>query len=387
MNRPSILTFTRNYLPGYRAGGPVRSLVNMVDRLGRHLSFKIVTSDRDVNDSGPYPDVVINQWIDIGLARIYYVNRDQLTVRRIAALIRESAHDTIYLNSFLDPIFTQRVLVARLLGQFPDTPVVLAPRGELSQGAWKFKRFRKHAFLLASRAIGLHDGIIWQASSALEENEIRSMIPNARTVVAMNLAPSAQDLPPLSPAPHRVPGSPLRVCFLSRISPKKNLDFALTVLQDVKCRVDFTVYGPIGEDAYWNYCQSIALALPNNIAFKYGGPLEPSVIPAVLGQQDLFFLPTHGENYGHVIFEALSVGLPVLINDTTPWQNLESEGIGWAFPISAKELFGQTITNVSTWDVEKFQRVSSRARRFALERSLDPVALESNRTLFTSCMT
>jgi hypothetical protein len=46
-----------------------------------------------------------------------------------------------------------------------------------------------------------------------------------------------------------------------------------------------------------------------------------------LAEYDLFLFPTLGENYGHVISEALASGCPVVISDQTPWRNLEAEGI------------------------------------------------------------
>ena len=55
--KPIILVFVRHYLPGYRSGGPVRSLANLVDNLGDSLDFRIVTMDRDASDTVSYPDM------------------------------------------------------------------------------------------------------------------------------------------------------------------------------------------------------------------------------------------------------------------------------------------------------------------------------------------
>ena len=55
-----ILTFIGWYLPGYRGGGPTRTLANMVDRLGDEFEFKIVTSDRDSKDTKSYPCIMVD---------------------------------------------------------------------------------------------------------------------------------------------------------------------------------------------------------------------------------------------------------------------------------------------------------------------------------------
>jgi len=45
--KPTVLAFTACYLPGYKGGGPIRSVANIVDRLGEEFSFRIFTGDRD----------------------------------------------------------------------------------------------------------------------------------------------------------------------------------------------------------------------------------------------------------------------------------------------------------------------------------------------------
>jgi hypothetical protein len=55
MERSVIIAFDHYYLHGFRAGGPVRMIVNMVEHLGDEFEFRVVTSDRNVRDCSPYP--------------------------------------------------------------------------------------------------------------------------------------------------------------------------------------------------------------------------------------------------------------------------------------------------------------------------------------------
>jgi len=68
IHKPVILTFINNYLPGYKAGGMLRSLVNTVEYLQNDVEFRIVTKDRDLGDSKPYNGVLIQHWQQIGNA-------------------------------------------------------------------------------------------------------------------------------------------------------------------------------------------------------------------------------------------------------------------------------------------------------------------------------
>ena len=50
----TILTITHYFQPGYKAGGPIRSLANFVEWLSGEFEIKIITSDRDLGDTQPY---------------------------------------------------------------------------------------------------------------------------------------------------------------------------------------------------------------------------------------------------------------------------------------------------------------------------------------------
>ena len=67
-----VLAFSHYYFPGYKAGGTLRTIVNMVEQTGDDVMFKIITSDRDLGHVEQYDNVKINQWSKVGNALIYY---------------------------------------------------------------------------------------------------------------------------------------------------------------------------------------------------------------------------------------------------------------------------------------------------------------------------
>ena len=79
---------------------------------------------------------------------------------------------------------------------------------------------------------------------------------------------------------------------------------------------------------------------------KFGGPIEPNDLYATLKEFDLFVLPTLGENFGQVIWEALASGLPLLISDRTPWRNLTEFNIGWDLNLDNPEEFERVIVSM-----------------------------------------
>lgn len=384
MNRCTILTFIGNYLPGFKSGGPAQSVANVVDHLGDEFRFRIVTQDRDMGDTRPYPDVTVGEWTRIGRGLVLYRAPGQQDLWQTARIMRETPHDAVYLNSFFEPRFTILPLLAVLLGMSPRRPVVVAPRGEFSSGALALKYNKKRAYIAAAKAIGLYDDVLWQASSGHEAEDIVKVFgEKARVHVACNLSRavlSGLDHPP------RVLGEPLRVLFLSRISPKKNLKFALEVLARVRVPVDFQIIGPLSDPAHWAECQQLIKALPTHISVRYKGMVPASEVPNAMAQSDLFFLPTLGENFGHVIIEALGAGTPVLISDQTPWQDFAAAGCGWVEPLSnpnayvahIEALFGHT-----TQELDLRRKAALRYAQIFTERGSN---VEDNRILFRSAL-
>ncbi len=97
---PVILVLSDYYLPGYQAGGSLRTVVNMVELLGDELDFKLATRDRDCSETEPYPDVVADVWKRLGKAEVIHLSRHGRSPTALVRLIRSIPHDAIYLNSF-----------------------------------------------------------------------------------------------------------------------------------------------------------------------------------------------------------------------------------------------------------------------------------------------
>ena len=309
-----ILICCDYYAPGFKAGGPIRTLCNLVAQLGAEFQFSVATRNRDLGDPAPYPHIQANVPTPAGLAEARYLAPEHLTPLGFRRLLRGTPHDVLYLNSLFSPAFTIQPLLLRRLGQIPRKPVVLAPRGELAPTALRQKSAKKALFLRLAQGLGLYRGVLWQASSPHEAQDIRARFgPQAAIAVVpdlpQRLEASASSGFPAAAGTEKKPGS-LRVVYLSRIAPIKNLETALQALQGVTGSIEFDIYGPIEDPAYWRKCQETLAALPANIRARHLGAVEPQAVPGALRGHDLFFLPTQGENFGHAILEALAGGLP-----------------------------------------------------------------------------
>ncbi|MGA1224119.1 MAG: glycosyltransferase family 4 protein [Phycisphaerales bacterium] len=383
-NRPTVLCFVDYYLPGYKAGGPTRTIINLVAGLGDEVDFRIVTRDRDMGSDQPYTGVAIDAWNSVGKAQVFYASPSTFSFSGIRRLISTTPHDIVYLNSFLSPRTTGLVLLLRRLGLTRGRPVILAPRGEFADSALALKARKKRAYLAVTRLIGLYRGLIWQATSDHEATDIRRRQSGVakRILQAPNLLP-----PPRERADTEAPRAdgPLRLVFLSRIAPMKNLDFLLRALAQVKVELSLTLHGTRETEAYWAECEQLISALPPNIRVRYEGPVTPDQVPAAFGAHDLFVFPTRGENFGHVIFESLSSGTPVMVSDKTPWRD-DPAGAVEVVPITDTAAWAEAITRWSSFDPTVLAARRAAASAFAAHYLATSPAAEQHRALFRAAL-
>lgn len=393
---PVILVFTSHYLPGYLGGGPIRTIANMVERLGDEFEFRIVTADRDLGDGRPYRDVEVDSWSVVGKAKVYYCGPSSRSFAVYARLMRETPHDVLYLNSFFDPKSTLRPLILRRLGLVPDVPLVLAPKGEFSPGALSIKSWKKMPFIALARLARLYCDALWHASTEFERNDIvRALASSGRRVsVARNVAVAPDILDSARGASIlnfdndlQCENRALRVCFLSRIVPKKNLDFALKVLSCVTVPVSFNIFGPKEDSNYWRECQRLIEVLPPHVNVNYCGSVEHAEVRGVIGAHDIFFVPSRGENFGHVFMEALSAGVPILVSDLTPWRGLESLGVGWDISLERQDRFAQAIDDFSNLGGAARRQMRLGCLEFARKYLDDAESVDLNRAVFAQALT
>lgn len=384
MMRPRVLVMTDYYLPGFKAGGPIRTLSNIIEHLGDEFSFIVLTRDRDLGAKNPYPEIGKGR-LCLGEAEVLYMAPGDLTFSDIGLKIRESAPDLIYLNSFFSPYFSIIPMVLNRLGFIPQIPTIISPRGEFALSALKLKSFKKRCYVFFAKLLGFVDLVVWQASGEHEASDIRREFPNAQIVVA-------PDLPPLIPKArlpkkHAKVQGRLNLVFLSRISPMKNLHTALEILSKLnKGEIVFDIWGPIEDQSYWRKCTKLFASLPENITATYRGEVFPERVHEVFSGYDVFFLPTLGENFGHVILESLGAGLPVLISDRTPWRNLAERCAGWDVALDDIIGFSNVLKSCIDMDARELDLWADGAIKYATVFCDTDVLRDKTASLFLKCL-
>lgn len=385
--RPVVLILAQHYLPGVKTGGPTRSIRNLVASLADDFDFHIYTTNRDFGSREPYAGIKVNQWIARADSRVWYSNRRTVSARRLGQVVAEICPDIIHVNSFMNPGFSILPLVSRSwAGVGRRAAWIIAPRGEFAPGALGIKATKKRIYLGVARMVGLHRGLVWHATGDREAEDIRRVYGVAAddVMIAPNVTEAVGDGP--LPVVPRGPGDRLEVCFLGRVTPMKNVSFAVDSLTRLRQPVRFHVYGPVEDRGYAEECNRIASRAGGRLVVEWHGEVPHDRVRAALAAHDLLLIPTRGENFGHAIFEALAVGVPVLVSDQTPWRDLDLKGVGWVRPLGDPQVFTDVIDAFSALSVEERMAMRHRVRSYACAVSAETGNADASRLLFDEAL-
>jgi len=376
----NILAVAPFFPPAILAGGPIRSVEGLIDRLHNEFNFYVLAVNHDLGQTNILPGVHSDGWIKQKHALIRFESDNSFTVKNYRRWITESKASVIYLNTFFSPRFSLLPQMAALLNRGIRPAVVIAPRGSLMREALGLKPLKKRVYFSIYRLLGLHRKVLWHATSNEEAADLRTLFgPHITVIVASQLRANADRtvLPSLEKKVRQ-----LRVIFLSRISPKKNLVFAIERLARINGKVHFTIAGPMEDESYAAECVALARSLPASVTVDFIGTVEHTRVEQVITDHHLFFLPSLAENYGHAIVEALYCSRPVLIGDRTPWHDLDRRGLGHDIPLVDTLAFDRALQQACDQDQEEFVR-QIEAMPSAVAELLDETgALEQNRSMF-----
>ncbi|WP_188645296.1 glycosyltransferase family 4 protein [Tsuneonella deserti] len=380
------MLFCRTYLPGFRSGGPVRTLANLIDALGDEYDFRVVTLDRDWGSNECYPGVDHDRSMPVGKAHVHYLDPARISPAVLRSLVRMVQPSLIYLNSLFDLALARRVLLLRRFRQLPEVPVLLAPRGQLNPGALELKAATKRAYLALLRHGGLLDCVHWQATGEPEAQAIREALGEgfiARNTAGLHVAPNiscARFGDPEKWQP-RASNEPLRIVMLGRVAPMKNVDFAIKVLAAMEEPARLDILGPLEDADHLAACREAAKRIGPRREVHFRGPVEPADIPDLLASYDCFLSPTRGENFGHAIAEALSSGLPAIISDRTPWQDLAKQKAGEVIPLGNPVAFAQKLDELARMPGNELRQLHRYCIDYAKASLRQAAILDANRAL------
>ena len=352
-------------------GGPSRSVPALAEALARNaVSVELFACESAAGQGTPrLPDASL-----VSTRLLPFADRASHWTARsngfFSALRERAVTDTvIHDNGLWLPSNHAVVTAARVF----QRPLLISPRGMLTPWARQYRGLKKQLAWWLYQRRDLRQAQVLHATSPAEAEGFRK----AGFSQPIAVVPNGVELPLLnrkSEIGNRK--SEIRtVLFLSRIHPVKglaNLIEAWAQIKPVGWRVVVA-----GDDENGHRQELEEMIRQRQLAgqFEFIGPVQGEAKLELYQRADLFVLPSHTENFGIAIAEALAAGLPVITTRGTPWEELETRRCGWWVEIGAEPLANALQQAFQMSDAER-EEMGRRGRKLIEEKYTWPAAAQ-----------
>ncbi len=257
-------------------------------------------------------------------------------------------------------------------------PYIVTPRGMLDPWARRNSAWKKRLFSAIAETAHIRHAHCIRATAEMEATHFRDMGLQAPIAIV----PNAISIPTLAPRPT---SDRRQALFLSRLHPKKGGDILLKVwarLQDNFPQWDLVIAG-MDENGHEANLKALAKRLQLE-RVHFSGPVHGAEKDALYRGSDIFVLPTHAENFGLVIAEALAQEVPVITTTNAPWSGLNEKRCGWWLSLN-ESLFADTMAQAMTLPKEEIWAMGARGRAWIATDFAPEQVAEKMRNLYLWC--
>ena len=336
-------------------GGPSNSVYWLAKGLvSKDIEITIVSTDVMLNNT-----IKRGIWLDLGYGNVIFHNSKvhSIPLKCILTANKElKKTDIIHLNS----IFYPYSWIMGLLALWYQKKIVWSIRGELDEKALIYSTWKKKIHLFFFKILFAQKAIFHVTSE--EEKKF--------TISILGKKAKVFDIPNYMILPKRIIAPKLPYfSYIGRIHPKKAIENLIEALSLSKMFLNSEFTFKIAGDINNGYGEQLqkqvySLGLTRKVTFE--GHLEGDLKEEFLAKSYFSFMPSHTENFGLVVIEALAQGTPVIASKGSPWQVLNELNIGYWVENDAKSL-SQAINQILLLRQEEYKNMSKNAHEYVTQ--------------------
>ncbi|MBZ5684394.1 MAG: glycosyltransferase [Acidobacteriia bacterium] len=287
-------------------GCDVRVLTTDTDGLGRTLG---VANDREVQVDG---------------LRVRYCHK-RLRHSVSPALLRVLPSyiqwaDVVHLTA----VYSFPTFPTLFLCRSSNKPVVWSPRGALQRWEGSSRVLHKWIWESICQKLAPRNKLVLHVTSQAEADQSLKRFPKLRASVIRNGVDVPRNLN------RSASNGKLRLLYLGRLHPIKGIESLLEACRIVEGALpDWHLYvAGTGSPSYVDFLRSKVQALGLSKRVEFVGEVFEKNKEALFAKSDVALVPSHIENFGIVVAEALAHAVPVIASKGTPWIGLEKNRCG-----------------------------------------------------------
>ena len=308
-----------------RSGGPSRSVPQLCNGLALE---GVETSLVYYNHGDPNSEMILPSVIKIDLG---FPRQQDKSGSKYVDGIAGTKPDIVHFNTMW---YLSSAMGCRWARK-NNIPYVYSTRGCLEPFAFGMKSYKKKVAMFLFQDKDLRKAACLHATATQEAENLRNLgYTNPIAVI-----PNGIDLSRFSVSSQKQEGKKRKLLFVSRIHRKKGIDMlikAWNMLDDSFYNEwELDIVGNKQDKQYYN--ELVAMAQCGDVVFS--GELWGQDLINKYNEADLYILPTHSENFGIVVAEALACGVPVITTTGAPWQVVEERKCGWWIEPTVEDIY------------------------------------------------
>lgn len=232
---------------------------------------------------------------------------------------------------------------------------VIVPRGTLSPYALSLSSFKKKLILALGQRTALKKADMFIATCHKEYEDIRNFGLSQPVAVI----PNGLDLPKLNDIEKKK-----TVLFLGRIHKVKGIDLLIDAWRNISGNSifndwDLVIAGPTSSE----YAQDMMSRALGMESVTFVGEVKGDEKNRLFSQSSIYVLPTHTENFGISVGEALACGTPVVTTTGAPWSGLVDNDCGLWIDLSVENLT-RALEDMMSRPLDELARMGQNGRRW-----------------------